>query len=726
LGYLLLQHWPGYAEQWGEPYHPYPSIGDAERNRGSMSNYGRIMGLILIDHFSDEPLARQLQAYLATPPVDNSMSFLYHEEFIWFDMETGATGIEALAGLVDDARNRLKPLVRNSRKPVSEQGAPPGPAAIEAPSLLTHYAAGTGTLFVRSGWPAGAADTDASATYLTFQAGDHFTYHQHYDQNSFTLFKRGDPSTSSGQGLAVESGVYSGDGRSDHDINYYARTIAHNTLIVYNPAEDFQHARPDAYANDGGQRTMSPASRSPGSIEYFDQHITQYDTADLLRFEDTPAYTYALGDATKAYNNPTYNQAMDGYLTGNVAKVSRFQREFVYLRPAAGAGLPWPVGQDRLTVSLLARSETGQSADAGDYLVLFDRVGVTQPSFSGANTKLLFHVLNEPMVNGTPTAVSPGETLYTGADEATAVSGDGKLFIKVLLPAARNVRKVGGRGIKAFWVFDRNYDWHWDPAEPQPRPVNDFEDVPYGEWRLELEPADVALEHNFLTVLYPAISTTVTMPVTTLITGTGLAGAHIADPDLNRVALFSSAPDGSAPAGTLVYSYTPTTRTLNVLFDLPPGARYTVSATLAGGIQEVTLTRELFMPPPAPRGIKPPTCQALRKYLARGESFSEEQGVLRLSLSRGAGEPGNAIDVQVSAQGVLSFIVKANGVPCSLVGDFDGDGVVTEADLHMAAAQWRQPVVPANVRFDLDGDGDIDALDLLLAAVHLGETCLLS
>jgi hypothetical protein len=74
----------------------------------------------------------------------------------------------------------------------------------------------------------------------------------------------------------------------------------------------------------------------------------------------------------------------------------------------------------------------------------------------------------------------------------------------------------------------------------------------------------------------------------------------------------------------------------------------------------------------------------------------------------------------------LSFIVKANGVPCSLVGDFDGDGVVTEADLHMAAAQWRQPVVPANVRFDLDGDGDIDALDLLLAAVHLGETCLLS
>lgn len=108
---------------------------------------------------------------------------------------------------------------------------------------------------------------------------------------------------------------------------------------------------------------------------------------------------------------------------------------------------------------------------------------------------------------------------------------------------------VGGRGVKAFWVFGANYDWHWDANEPQPRPTNDFENLPYGEWRLELEPADTALEHNFLTVLYPTISSTLTMPPTVLVTGTGLSGAHIADPGLNRLALFSAANDGSAPGG---------------------------------------------------------------------------------------------------------------------------------------------------------------------------------
>ena len=543
LGYLLLHRWPGQAEQWSTWYHPYLSTGDTERNRGSIANYERIMALILIERFPGDSLARQLQAYLTTPPVNNSQRFLYHEEFLWF----------------------------NPDQPV------------ESPGPLTHYAAGLGAILMRSGWPAGAADTDPSATYLTFQCGDHFTYHQHYDQNSFTLFKRGD--------LLVDSGVYSGDGLSDHDINYYVRTIAHNTLVVFNPAEDFSSARPDATSNDGGQRTMYPASRSPGSIAYFDQHRTQYDTGDILRFQDDARYTYALGDATQAYNNPTYNQAMDGSLTGNVAKVSRFQREFVYLRPTTPLSLVgrpskggrWARDEDR------AGGE-GRAGGEDDYVVLFDRVGVVSPTFSLSNTKLLFHTLNEPVVNGTPTVVSPGETLYTGADVAIVVAGDGKLFIKTLLPATRNLRKVGGRGVKAFWVFDANYDWHWSPAEPQPRPINDFEDAPYGEWRLELEPADAALTHNFLTVLHPASSATVAMPAATLITGTGVAGVHIADPTLNRVALFSSANDGSAPGGSIVYTYMPTTHTLNLLVDLMPGARYQLTSAQNAGVVTVTLT----------------------------------------------------------------------------------------------------------------------------------------
>lgn len=515
FAYLLMEHQPGFMDNFGYQFHPYNSTGDAERNRGGIDNLGRTRALILMAQFPDDPMARRLQAYLAATPVDDTTSFFPQDEFLWFNPDLPT----------------------------------------ETPNLLTHYSPSTGTIRMRSGWPDGARDGDPNATYITFQCGDHLTYHQHYDQNSFTLFKGGD--------LLIDSGVYSGEGTSNHDINYYVRTIAHNTLVVYNPSENFESARPDATSNDGGQRTFDPASRHPGGLLGLNQNALRYDTGDILRFEDHARYTYALGDATKAYNNPRYNQAMDGFYTDNVAKVTRFQREVVYLRPT--------------------------DTSAGEYVVIFDRVGVTQEAFSGENTKLLFHVLNEPVVNGTAVNVSPGETLYTGADLATSVAGNGKVFIKTLLPAARNIRKVGGRGLKAFWVFGMNFDWHWAPDEPQPRPINDFEDVPYGEWRLELEPADQALDHNFLTVLCPTTDDSATMPRTALITATGMAGAYIADPLLSRVVLFSSANDGSAPAGTIAYSFTPSGATLHVIFDLRPGARYQPTITVVNGVQTVTL-----------------------------------------------------------------------------------------------------------------------------------------
>ncbi len=543
IGYLLLHHWPGTAQEWGRQYHPYLSTGDTERGRGSMANYGRIMALILLERFPDHPLAPQLQDYLRTEPDGHSDGFLAHDEFLWFD--------------------------------------PAFPA--KPPTLTTHYAAGTGTLFIRSGWPTGAADTDTGATYLTFQAGDHFAYHQHWDQNSFTLFKHTD--------LALDSGVYSGDGLSYHDRNYYVRTIAHNTLIVYNPNEDFSHSRPDATSNDGGQRSVYPASRSPQSTEYFDRHIIQYDTADMLRFQDDPLYTYALGDATKAYNNPDYNQAMDG-LPGNTAKLSRFQRELVYLRPIDG------------------------DSSKRDYLVLFDRVGVTSSDYSGQNTKLLFHTAGEPEINGSATDISPGEVLYRSADLVTAVNGNGRLFIRSLLPETVNMRKVGGRGEKSFWVFDANYDYHWSSTESQPRPVNDYESEPYGEWRVELEPADQELAHNFLTVLHPTTAAVTTMPSTTVIRTEGMRGVHIQDGELDRVVLFSSAADGSPPAGTIRYSYTPTADTLNLLVDLQPGSRYDLFTLYNGPRVTVTLV-------PAAAGSRQASDQGVLDLLLprQGDSF---------------------------------------------------------------------------------------------------------
>lgn len=519
LGYLLLQNFPGVEAGWYRQFHPYISMGDAERHRDSIENYRRGMALILVRQFADDPSAAQLQAYLSAPPANVTGSSLYYQEFLWYDPNIAST----------------------------------------VPTRVTNYAPALGQLLLRSGWPSGAADTNSCATYITFNAGDHFSYHQHLDQNSFTLFKCGD--------LAIDSGVYSGNGLSYHDANYYVRTIAHNTLVVYNPGENLKDSRTDAVSNDGGQRSMYPASRSPETVAYWDQYATQYDTGDILRLEDAQDYTYAFGDATKAYNNPQYYQAQNTSYTQNVPKVTRFQREFVYLRPRAP-----------------------ENALSNDFLVLYDRVGVASTSFSLANTKLLFHTLGMPTVDGTPTVISPGETLHAAATEAVAAAGSGKLFLKVLAPAQRNLRVVGGRGVKSFWVFGQNYDWHWSADEAQPRPISDYDPLPYGEWRMELEPADDALDHNFLTVLYPTSSTTAGMPPTTLVSGPGLAGAHIADPSRNRVVLFSSAADGSAIAGTISYSYQPTATTTHLILDLTPGSTYNLTATLNNGTQVVTLT----------------------------------------------------------------------------------------------------------------------------------------
>ncbi|MCC6129963.1 MAG: DNRLRE domain-containing protein [Acidobacteria bacterium] len=516
LPYILLHRFPGLDDQWGYQFHPYLSTGDSERRRGTITNYERIMALILIERFPSSPFASQLQAYLSTGPTAGSMSFQAHKEFLWYNPD----------------------LPQN------------------APTLLTHYAGGTGTVFMRSAWPSGAADTDPNVTYATFQCGDHFTYHQHYDQNSFTLFK--------GQDLLIDSGVYSGDGLSYHDANYYVRTIAHNTLLVFNPAEDLTATRTDAESNDGGQRSMYPATRTPPNIQYFTEHLNQYETGDIKRFSDSAAHTYALGDATRAYNSPAYSQSMDGVLPGNVPKVSRYQREFAYLRPA-GAG-------------------------DDDYVVLLDRVGVTQTAFSGANTKLLFHTLGEPTVNGSATTVSAGETLHSGADLAFADRGTARVFIRTLLPQNRNIRKVGGRGVKAFWVNGKQYDYHWGASEPQPRPTNDFEDEPYGEWRLELEPADNALEHSFLTVIQPATTSRASMVATQLVTSTTVTGVHIADGKLNRVAVFSPSNDGAPLSGTLTYSFTPTAETRHFVADLVPASRWEMTTSSSGTGQTVILT----------------------------------------------------------------------------------------------------------------------------------------
>ncbi len=518
LAYLPMLQLPGTEDSWGHLFHPYLSHGDAERHRGPMTDYGRIMGLMLIGAFPSAPEAHALQGYLSAPPVDHPDSFLAYEEFLFYN---------------------------------------PGEPATVPPST-GHFASGTGDIFLRSGWPSGAADTSSNVTIIQFHCGDRFSYHQHYEEGSFTLF--------SGEPLLLDSGVYSGEGLSYHDVNYYVRTIAHNTLIVYNPDEDLSEARPDAVSNDGGQRTPYPFTRAPESVAYLDAHTRTYETGDILRYENQPGYAAVWGDATAAYNTPSYNQAVHSDLSGNRAKVTHFQRELVYLRATGG-----------------------RPAEA---VILYDRVGVTDPAFSGEATKLLFHMQNEPTVDGPSTPVAPGETLFTAPKSASCTAAGGATAtLRFVLPPLRHVRRVGGRGVKAYWVFDGNYDWHWGSDEPQPRPTNDFENVPWGEWRIELEPADRMLDHRFLTVIFPDRNGTGRVPDTSPIAADGMEGVFITHPTFPEVVLFSSADDGTPPAGTIHYALPLAHATIHhMILDLPPGSSWRLSKSTIQTTTAITLT----------------------------------------------------------------------------------------------------------------------------------------
>lgn len=121
-----------------------------------------------------------------------------------------------------------------------------------------------------------------------------------------------------------------------------------------------------------------------------------------------------------------------------------------------------------------------------DYIIVYDRVGASDPSY---RKEWLLHTQNEPVMK---------------KDLMMADSRDGRLFCQTLLPADAKMRLVGGEG-KEFLAGDTNYALDSvyvaqcrDAAEKTGR-------GPYwGEWRLEVEPAQAEADDRFLHVLTAA------------------------------------------------------------------------------------------------------------------------------------------------------------------------------------------------------------------------------
>lgn len=238
------------------------SSGDGKDAYGGFCETTRAVRYILAETFRDKPAGQHLAAYneatpQATIPDYAVLDFLY------------------------------KPMEPATR-PLAE-------------FRTAHVEPAVGTVFMRSSW-------DEDAVWARFQCGDHYAWHQHYDQNSFDLFHGGP--------LATSGGSY-----GSHDSNHYIRSIAHNTVLVHQPGERWLRMRDgrDADSNDGGQAARWGEVHSCPGVDAFRSQRAKWETGDLLAFGSLgTAATYVCGDATAAYSP---------------SKLQKFVRHFLFLRP---------------------------------------------------------------------------------------------------------------------------------------------------------------------------------------------------------------------------------------------------------------------------------------------------------------------------------------------------------------------------------------------------------
>ncbi len=303
------------------------------------------------------------------------------------------------------------------------------PKSIRTLPLSRYFGSPFGWTVARTGW-------DENAVIAEMKINEYnFVNHQHLDAGAFQIYYKG--------ALAIDSGLYQGGSSgaygSPHCLNYYWRTVAHNSLLIYDPNEKFGGR---GYGNDGGQRL--PHGRSEArDLKVLLAPENGYRTGKVLAHgfgpdPQTPDFTFLQGDITEAYSK----------------KVRQVTRSFVFLN--------------------LRNSQVPAA------LVVFDRVASTDPAF---RKDWLLHTLEEPRIESTSAVV-----------DCTRYGNRGRLTLDTLLPANASLTKVGGPG-KEFWVFGQNYANDVDPKRLERSSIET------GAWRIEVSPPAAAADDLFLNVM---------------------------------------------------------------------------------------------------------------------------------------------------------------------------------------------------------------------------------
>lgn len=280
---------------------------------------------------------------------------------------------------------------------------PNQPGATEELPYTRYFDSPGGVMIARTGWEEDIdpKNSHTSPVMMAEMKVNEFYFgnHMHFDAGQFEVYYKGP--------LAIDSGIYeskdTGYG-SSHHMEYHKKSIAHNTMLVYDPNEDTING------NDGGQRQPNIHDANNLDDLFQNGYRIGYVTGHSFGPDPTrPDYSYLSGDIAKAYSS----------------KVKDYQRSFVFLN--------------------------FYNLDHPGALLVYDRVNASNPDYKKT---YLLHTMEEPIVEKNVTTVQLSETANGNYN--------GKMVNHTILPSMSNleITKVGGPG-KEFVVNGNNY-----PATP--------------------------------------------------------------------------------------------------------------------------------------------------------------------------------------------------------------------------------------------------------------------
>ena len=242
--------------------------------------------------------------------------------------------------------------------------------------------------------------------------------HEHRDNNSFAIFKNAP--------LLIDAGHYD-TYNGTHYRNYYQRTIAHNSICVFDSTDTYE-CFGQSVSNDGGQ------IESDKLMNYNDIFLPENQRGEWIQYADGINYSYNIADAQLSYDS---------------TKLSFFRRRLLYIKP--------------------------------ERVIVLDHVHLKNTASNQRDIKWIAHFAKKPIISGTIiNTIIPNHIETFDGNMYYASNGNGSVAIKTLLPDSITTTLIGGTDYE-YWVDGVNYPPQYTPDSTKFTP---------GKWRIEVEPTN--------------------------------------------------------------------------------------------------------------------------------------------------------------------------------------------------------------------------------------------